>query len=155
MFSREYCDISNNTVWKNICLQLLLKIIIKRFLGTATMNSHNDHYLINMCGQSSKIAGTDRWPAHICSAESASFKPYEVHNKRFEICWNKGPILHTVICIYILYEICIQIVYIIFTRHTFWTSELMYTKCIQNVCIQSVCIQNASHISTNFCIQNV
>ena len=39
----------------------------------------------------------------------------------------------TIICIYILYEFCIQIVYIIFMMHTFCRSELMYKKCVPNV----------------------
>ena len=34
--------------------------------------------------------------------------------------------------------------------YTFCRSELMYTKCIQNVCIQ-----NVSHISANFYTQNI
>ena len=36
-----------------------------------------------------------------------------------------------------------------FTMYTFCRSELMYTKCIQNVCIQ-----NISHIS-NFCVYKI
>ena len=56
----------------------------------------------------------------------------------------QGLILHTIICIHILYEFCIQIVYMIYT---FCTSELMCIKCIQNGYIQ-----NVSYISTNFCI---
>ena len=95
-----------------------------------------------------------------------------MHNKQVVIFWNKGSILHAIICIYILYEFCIQIVYIIFTMYTFCRSELM-SLCIQNLykmyptfwqtfvykmytkCIQNVYLQNVSHISTNFCIQNV
>ena len=95
-----------------------------------------------------------------------------MHNKQVVIFWNKGSILHAIICIYILYEFCIQIVYIIFTMYTFCRSELM-SLCIQNLykmyptfwqtfvykmytkCIQTVYLQNVSHISTNFCTQNV
>ena len=62
----------------------------------------------------------------------------------------RDPFLHAIICIYILYEFCIQIVYITFMMYTFGRSELKYTKCTQNVCIQ-----NVSHISTNFCIHFV
>ena len=62
----------------------------------------------------------------------------EVHNKWVKICWNKGFILHTIISIYIMYEFCIQIVYIMFMMHIFCRSELMHTKCIQYVCIQNV-----------------
>ena len=36
-----------------------------------------------------------------------------------------------------------------FMTYALSRSELMYTKCIQNVCIQ-----NVSHILTNVCIQN-
>ena len=96
----------------------------------------------------------------------------EMNNKRVVIFWNKGSILHTIICLYILYEFCIQIVYIIFTMYTFCRSELM-SLCIPNLYktyltfrqtfvykistkfIQNVYLQNVSHISTNFCIQNV
>ena len=42
--------------------------------------------------------------------------------------------------VYILWEFCMQIVYIVLTMYTFCRSELMYTKCIQNL----------SHILTNF-----
>ena len=90
-----------------------------------------------------------------------------MHNKQVKICWNKASILHTIICIHILYKFCIQIVYIMFMMYTFCRSELTYTKCILNVytkciphfnkllytkCIQNVCIQNVYHISTNICI---
>ena len=90
-----------------------------------------------------------------------------MHNKQVKICWNKASILHAIICIHILYEFCIQIVYIMFMMYTFCRSELTYTKCILNVytkciphfnkllytkCIQNVCIQNVYHISTNNCI---
>ena len=68
-----------------------------------------------------------------------------MYNKWVKICWNKESILHTVICIYVLYELCIKMLYIMLMMHAFCRSELMYTKCIQNV----------SHISTKFCIQNV
>ena len=86
----------------------------------------------------------------------------------------RDPFLHAIICIYILYEFCIQIVYITFMMYTFGRSELKYTKCTQNVCIQNVshistnfvyilytkciqkvCVLNVSHILTNFCIENV
>ena len=70
-----------------------------------------------------------------------------LHKKRVKICWNKGSILHTIICIYILYEFCIQIVYMIFMTYPFCRSELMFAKFIQNVCIQ-----NVSHYT--FCIQS-
>ena len=73
-----------------------------------------------------------------------------MYNKWVKICWNKKSILHTVICISVLYEFCIKMLYIMFMMHAFCRSELMYTKCIQNVCIQ-----NVSHISTKFCMQNV
>ena len=72
------------------------------------------------------------------------------HKKSFKIYWNKGSIQHKNVCIYILYEFYIQIVFIMFMMYTFCTSEFMYTKCLQNVCIQ-----NVSHILTNFCLQNV
>ena len=55
-----------------------------------------------------------------------------MNNKRVVIFWNKGSILHTIICLYILYEFCIQIVYIIFTMYTFCRSELM-SLCIPNL----------------------
>ena len=32
---------------------------------------------------------------------------------------------------------------------------ILYTKCSYRECIQNVCIQNITHISANFCIQNV
>ena len=73
-----------------------------------------------------------------------------MHNKWVKICQNKGSILHTIICRYILYEFCIQIVYIMFMMYVWGRSELMHTKCIQNVCIQ-----NVPHILTNFCIQDI
>ena len=38
--------------------------------------------------------------------------------------------------IYILYEVCIKIVYTIFMLCAICRSELMYTRCVQNVCIQ-------------------
>ena len=62
----------------------------------------------------------------------------EVHNKWVKICWNKGFILHTIISIYIMFEFCIKIVYIMFMMYIFCRSELMHTKFIQNVCIQNV-----------------
>ena len=71
----------------------------------------------------------------------------EGHNKQVKTCSNKTSILRTIISIYIMYELCIQIVYIMFMIYTFCSSELMYTICIQNVCIQ-----NVSHILTNFFI---
>ena len=40
---------------------------------------------------------------------------------------------NTIICIYILYEFCIQIVYTTFMM--FFLSELIYTKFIQNSCV--------------------
>ena len=63
-----------------------------------------------------------------------------MHNKWVKISWNGGSISHTIICIYILYEFCIQIVNIVFKMYTFCRSELMYTTCMQNV----------SHILTIF-----
>ena len=72
---------------------------------------------------------------------------FEMHNKWVKICWNKGSILHTIICICILYGFCIQIVYM-FMLYALSRSELMYTKCIQN----------EFRILTNlytFCIQSV
>ena len=72
-----------------------------------------------------------------------------MHNKWVKICRDKGSILHTIICIYVLYEFCTQIVYIMFMMCALSRSQLMYTKRIQNFYIQ-----NVSHISTNFCIQN-
>ena len=72
---------------------------------------------------------------------------FEVHNKWVKICWNKGSILHIIICICILYGFCIQIVYM-FMIYALSRSELMYTKCIQN----------EFRILTNlytFCIQSV
>ena len=71
----------------------------------------------------------------------------EVFNKRVKMCWNKRSILHAIICIYILYESCLPILYMMFMMCTFRRSELIYKKCIQNVWMQ-----NVSHISTNSCI---
>ena len=73
-----------------------------------------------------------------------------MRNKWVKICWNKGSILHTIICIYVLYKLFTQIVYIMFMMCALSRSQLMYTKRIQ-----SFYIQNVSHIWTNFCIQNV
>ena len=55
---------------------------------------------------------------------------------------NARSILHNIICIFILYEFCIQFVHIIFMMSTFCRSE---TKCIQNVCVE-----NVSRILTKF-----
>ena len=54
MFAPEYCDISNNTCFEEH-LHAAASGNDKRFLEKAT--SHNDHYMINMGGQSSKIGG--------------------------------------------------------------------------------------------------
>ena len=56
-----------------------------------------------------------------------------MHKTRVKMCWIVGSILHAVICIHILYEPCIDIVYIGFMIYTFCRSEVMYIKCIQNV----------------------
>ena len=65
--------------------------------------------------------------------------------------WSKYVEMWDTFCIqlfaYILYEFCVQIVYIVLMMYTFCKSEVMYTKCIQRKCIK-----NVSHVSTNFCI---
>ena len=78
-----------------------------------------------------------------------------MHNKRVKICWNKGSIQHTIICIYILYGFCIQIVYIMGMMYTFCRSEMMYTKCIATKCLCAKCISCFDKLLYTFCIQNL
>ena len=73
---------------------------------------------------------------------------------RSKICWNKGSILHRIICVYILYEFCIQIVYIhnVYDVHFLQIRTdvyKMYTNCLYIKCIPyfdkflyTLCIQN-------------
>ena len=102
----------------------------------------------------------------------------EVHNKRVKICWNKGSIVHTIICIYILYGFCIQIVYImvmdvhflyikihvykmstkcLYTKSIPHFHNLLYTFCIQNVykMLHSKCIPHFDKLLYTFWIQNL
>ena len=74
---------------------------------------------------------------------------WEVRNKWVKTFQDKGSILHAIICICILYNFCLQIVYIMCMMYALSRSDLMYTKCVQNACIQ-----NVSHLSTKCCIQN-
>ena len=80
-----------------------------------------------------------------------------MHNKWVKLCWNKGSILHTNICIYILYQFCIQIVFIMFMMYTFWPIRIdlykTYTKCLYTKCnphygklLYWFCIQNLAGI---------
>ena len=85
-----------------------------------------------------------------------------MHNKQVKICWNRESIQHTIICIYILYKFCIQIVYIMFMMYTFCTSEVMYTKYIQNVVykmytkwLYQKCILHFDKLLYTFCTQNL
>ena len=81
-----------------------------------------------------------------------------MHNKRFKISWNIRSILLTIIFIYILYEFCIQIVYIIVMMHTFCGSELTYIKCLftkyvphlTNVSIRILYATFSCHSCSNF-----
>ena len=62
----------------------------------------------------------------------------------------KGSILNTIICIYIVHEFCIQIVYIMFMKYTFCGSRLMYTEYLYTKCIPHFYKQ----LLYTFCIQN-
>ena len=92
-----------------------------------------------------------------------------MYNKWVKICWNKESILHTVICIYVLYEFCIKMLYIMFMMHAFCRSEL----CMQNVykmyptfrqnfvykmyiikCVYAKCILHFDKLLHKFCIQD-
>ena len=56
---------------------------------------------------------------------------YEVHNLPSQIkMWDT---FYLQLFVYILYVFCIQIAYILLMMYTFCRSELMYTKCIQDV----------------------
>ena len=54
---------------------------------------------------------------------------FEVHNLLGKM-WNT---FYIQLFAYILYVFCIQIIYIVLMMYTFCRSELMYTKCIQDV----------------------
>ena len=64
-----------------------------------------------------------------------------------------GSILHTIICIYLLYESCIQTVYIIFLIYIF--VDQMYTKCLHTKCLYTKCIPYFSKLVYTFCMQNL
>ena len=58
MFSCKYCKISYNTCFEEYLRMAASENNKKRFLGKTT--GHNDHYMTNIGGQRSKIAGN--WP---------------------------------------------------------------------------------------------